>query len=365
MKKILSILCSTIMLLLVMSINASAQTDFSWKKYDKGYVTIVFDDGRNCTKDLFELFESYNMPLSCAIIGNSVLNNNNFVTLLKDIQNHGGEILSHTYTHKAFSENTTLDDIEYQFSESYKSLTNAGFVINGVIEAGSGGGETKVDYNLVDQVARKYYKYSDRYGTSLQYKSQRTYMKGKKIEYLQAILNRAAANNEWSILFAHDFSEISSNDLKKLLQFIDTTDNLECVTYKYMYENFGNYSTPVDFGSTYYTVSFLNADGKVFEERVVAAGETIKAIPENPPTNTEWNDETITVNTNIKIKPLETISDSIDSNVTVTNSDEHNSDNEKSYSGNILSIVIISVSSLIVLSIIVAAVFILIINKKK
>ncbi|MBE6798139.1 MAG: hypothetical protein E7531_07415 [Ruminococcaceae bacterium] len=326
MKKIF---CLTIVLVVIMSLfclpTQAATPEFSWKEYDKGYVTIVFDDARDCTVTLANMFKEHNMPLSCAVPGKVVANSPSMVSILKSVQNHGGEILSHTQTHSAFHKDSTLAEIEDEFSKSYDSLTKAGFVVNGIIEAGSGGAEKQVDYNLVEQVVSKYYKYSDCYGTSLQYKSVRTWMHGQSLAQLKAKVSRAANRKEWLILFAHDFGEISQSDLEALLQHIKDTEDMQCVTYKYMYENFGNYSKPQNFGDTFYTVSYADKDGKVFEEKVVKSGSIVSGSPDNAPEGTEWSEIAYTVTDNITISPIIDQNEAID---TPSNPDGNASNND-------------------------------------
>lgn len=304
MKKLFCLLTTLLLLLGICFVPAEATESFTWDEFDSGYVTIVFDDGRDCTATLARIFNEKNIPLSCAIMGKTVVNSSSMVALLKDIQNHGGEILSHTYSHSAFNENTTLEDIEREFSMSYQALTNAGFVVNGIIEAGSGGAEKRVNYDLVEQVVKKYYKYSDCYGTSLQYKSVRTWMHGQSLAQLKAKVSRAANRKEWLILFAHDFNEISQPDLEALLQHINDTEGIKGVTYKYMYENFGNYPEKQDFGKTYYTVSYVDNNGTVIEEKVVAAGAYVSTKPSKIPEGTSWKNSEIIVDGNITIKPV-------------------------------------------------------------
>ena len=303
MKKLFCLLTTLLLLLTVVFVPAEATESFTWKEFDSGYVTIVFDDGRDCTATLARMFNEKNIPLSCAIMGKTVVNSSSMVALLKDIQNHGGEILSHTYSHDAFDENSTLEEIEKEFSMSYNALTNAGFVVNGIIEAGSGGAEKRVNYDLVEQVVKKYYKYSDCYGTSLQYKSVRTWMHGQSLAQLKAKVSRAAKNKEWLILFAHDFNEISQPDLEALLQHINDTEGVKGVTYKYMYENFGNYPQKQDFGKTYYTVSYVDGNGTVIEEKVVAAGGYVSTKPTKIPEGTSWKNSEIIVEGNMTISP--------------------------------------------------------------
>ena len=304
MKKLICVLTTFLLLLAIAFVPVEAAESFTWSKFDSGYVTIVFDDGRDCTATLARIFAEKNIPLSCAVSGKSVVNSSALVSVLKKIQNHGGEILSHTYSHSAFNENTTLEDIEREFSMSYQALTNAGFVVNGIIEAGSGGAEKRVNYDLVEQVVKKYYKYSDCYGTSLQYNSVRTYMRGQSLSQLKAKVTRAAQRKEWLILFAHDFSEISQSDLEALLDYINETDGVKGVTYKYMYENFGNYPTKQDFGKTYYTVSYTDKKGTVIEEKVVAAGSYVSSKPSKIPEGTTWSNTEVIVEDNMIISAL-------------------------------------------------------------
>lgn len=308
MKKLFSLLLVLMLLFVVtfVPVEATGSVDeFTWSEFDQGYVTIVFDDGRDCTATLARIFAEKNIPLSCAIMGKSVVNSTSMIPLLMSIQNHGGEILSHTYSHSAFNENSTLEEIEKEFSMSYQALTNAGFVVNGIIEAGSGGAEKKVNYDLVQQAVQKYYKYSDCYGTSLQYKSVRTHMGGQSLAQLKAKISRAASKKEWLILFAHDFNEISQADLEALLDHINETEGVKGVTYKYMYENFGNYPTEQDFGKTYYTVTYVDKNNTVVEEKVATAGSYISSKPSNVPDGTIWSNTQVIVDGNITISAVE------------------------------------------------------------
>lgn len=321
MKKLICVLTTFLLLLAIAFVPVEAAESFTWSKFDSGYVTIVFDDGRDCTATLARIFTEKNIPLSCAITGKSVVNSVAMVSVLKNIQNHGGEILSHTYSHNAFDENSTLEEIEKEFSMSYNALTNAGFVVNGIIEAGAGGSEKSVNYDLVEQAVKKYYKYSDCYGTSLQYNSVRTYMRGQSLSQLKTKVSRAAQRKEWLILFAHDFSEISQSDLEALLDYINETEGVKGVTYKYMYENFGNYPTKQDFGKTYYTVSYTDKKGTVIEEKVVAAGSYVSSKPSKIPEGTTWSNTEVIVEDNMIISALkgEVISTPSTSNPSTSN----------------------------------------------
>ena len=246
--KKLGILIFLLILLLQSSlVSVSAEGDFEMKKFDKAYVTIIFDDNRMpFTEECFELFKKYDIPLSCAVIAQNTKNNPELVKLLKEIEAEGGEILSHTYSHYVFTDadttepNIDLELLEYEFGESFRVLRSYGLDVNGIICAGNGGGEASADYNLIEGVTRKYYKYSDLYGVSPQYQNKRKAMTTGRgtIRYIE----EAQENNDWVILFAHDFNDISKKHLEQVLQYISENDDVEAVTWKYIYENFGVYT---------------------------------------------------------------------------------------------------------------------------
>lgn len=300
MNKIVTFFC-VLALIFTLPVTAFATEESSMTELPHGYVTIVLDDARNDIYQMADLFKKFNIPFSCAVPGKMVDPNENgdtkLIKCLTDVQNHGGEILSHTYDHHSFSETTDRAEVEYQFKTSYDALTNAGFNVNGIIEAGSGGAEKKVDYNMVEEVSRKYYKYSDAYGVSPQYNAARTWVNGMSIAKLKSKVSYAANHNEWLILFCHGFDEISAEDLTALLTHINETENMYPVTYKYMFETYGKYDTPQDFGPTYYTVDYYDGENLV-DSKVVEKGKA-SVDPEG-----QWDTDTSVITDNLKVNKI-------------------------------------------------------------
>ncbi len=295
---------------MALSVSSSAAESFSWKELDNGYVTFIYDDG-NDIASLSTIAKKYNIPFCFSIIGKTVDPDNNQRNLvltkqLLELQNRGCEILSHTYSHNAFSEESDVQTIEQELSLSYTALTKAGFVVNGIIEAGSGGGENKVDYNLVEAASQKYYKYSDSYGTSPQYKFERTWM--SKLGTVKGAVNKAQRNKSWLVLSAHSLKDLSASELENLIEYITKEKGMQIVTVKYMYENFGQYPTAQDFGPTYYTVDFLSSEGEILKSEVVKAGDEVPTGPEG------YSFESVkgTVQRNMSIKQVEGNSNSVD-----------------------------------------------------
>lgn len=254
MKKLLCKILTSIMTIIIMSSvfafpsQAAGQKDFSLKAFDKAYITFLFDDGRMpFTEECFKLLQSYKMPMCCAVVADDVMNDETAINLFTKIQNAGGEILSHTYSHSAIDkQSSTVEFVEKQLGDSYRVLTGLGFNINGIIEAGNGGGEKTANYELIETVSRKYYKYSNAYGVSAQYNLDRNWLSGKSLEKVKSMVDDAIKNKEWLTLWAHDFKEFSKSDMDKLLSYIESKseDNVEVVTWNYIYNTFGNYTGP-------------------------------------------------------------------------------------------------------------------------
>ncbi len=227
---------------------AAAQNDFSMKPLDKAYISFLFDDGRMpFSEECFKLFKRYEMPMCCNIVATDVMDNEDAIDLFTKVQNAGGEILSHTYSHNAItSETSNLNFIERQLGDSYRVLTGLGFNINGIIEAGNGGGESTANYELIETISRKYYKYSNAYGVSAQYDLDRNWLANMDLSTAKSKVDNAIKTKGWYTFWAHDFSEFSKSDMDQLLEYIEQKgkDKVEVVTWNYMYNTFGNYTGP-------------------------------------------------------------------------------------------------------------------------
>lgn len=248
MKKFLSFLLIFVLILPTFACTTTpTEGVFKMKDFDKAYITFVFDDGRMpFTKECFNLFSEYDMPMCCAVAACKVNENTELFSILKDVEKAGGEVLSHTYDHKAFDKNSTVSDFEFQLKNSYEHLTKLGFKINGVIEAGSGGAEKEANYELMEPVTKKYYKYSDAYGVSDQYKKFRTWFMWNDLNSVKSIIDDAIKEKKWVVFSAHSFDEISQDDMRVILDYIKSksTDEIDVVNWNYIYENFGEFVEP-------------------------------------------------------------------------------------------------------------------------
>lgn len=249
-KRFFCLLVCLIITFSCVSVPASAEGDFYWKENDKAYITFIFDDSNMpFTQIVYDMFSSYNMPMCCAVVSSVVSKDEEILALLRQIEKSGGEILSHCYNHVPIeAHNSTVKNIEQQFGVSYKTLTKLGFNINGIIETGNGGGEKTANYELMEPIVRKYYKYSNAYGTSAQYKGNngRNWLFDYNASTAKKRVDKAVERKEWLWFSAHDFDDFPEECFKELLQYIDSLgkDKVEVVTYNYMYNNFGVYSGP-------------------------------------------------------------------------------------------------------------------------
>lgn len=273
-KKIVAVLLSLALVFSTLVFSANAAQDFTWETYDKGYITIVFDDGKMpVTQQAAEIFEEFDMPMSAAIPAKTVEYGSDLYYTLMDIQDNGGEILSHGYNHIPIvdtsdpeyanktnnvakyidtSSATALEDMEKELGDSWRKLNDLGFNVNGLIEVGCGGAEGTADYDLVESVVRKYYKYSNASGVSPQYTISRRSTSWDTLANLKKRIDNAATNKQWVVLYAHTFKEITSDSatedgstLREVLQYIkDKNGAVEVVTYNGMYNAFAKYTGP-------------------------------------------------------------------------------------------------------------------------
>lgn len=254
----------------------------SWKPMDKGYITLIFDDNKASLPDFYNIITGeYNFPM-CAAVPSSTLGSNNAV--LHEIQNHGGEILSHTVGFTPLNFSMTWNEIDYQLGQSYRDLSADGFNINGIILAGGSTQDQSIEFRTqIEPFTSKYYLYSDKYGASTQYWKQRNWFSGRTVDELKSIIDTHIKNKTWEVIYAHDFNECSEETLRATLDYLkekQTQGLVDVVTYKFVHETFGDWAEPVDFGDTTYTVEFYGSDSKTFLGKSVTVKGKSAAEPE-------------------------------------------------------------------------------------
>ncbi len=225
---------------------AEIKYDFYYDDFDKGYITLVYDDNRGDLGTVFNIFEKYNVPLVAAIPPETVSSNN--VTLLRNIQAAGGEIIGHHFG--VLTSKMTSQQKYDQLKETYDTLTGNGLNVNGYILAG-GTGQDDINRKEIETMLRKLgFSYSDLYGISPNYYHPRSSMSADNDASIYNKIGQAAANNTWQSFYAHDLkTERTEAQLCELIEYIQANPDVEIVTYKYIYQNFGNFRNPVNWNN--------------------------------------------------------------------------------------------------------------------
>ena len=264
-------------------VSVSAKTiPMTVTELDKSYLTFVFDDNTDSLKTFYKIITlEYGYPI-CAAVPSNTLGRN--TSLLHEIENHGGEILSHTKTHRVLNRSVSWSVVEEEFKDSYLALTNEGFSVNGIILAGGGGTEaTDLAYRTeIEEITSKYYLYSDLYGASEQYYKPRVYLRSLVNNNPTLATNsvkQLASSPDWQVWFAHNTSELNETTLRAMLDEIkkqEAAGKLEVVTYRTMYSENALWEEKVDLGPTKYTVTFYSTDNKTLLSSVaVESGKTV------------------------------------------------------------------------------------------
>ncbi len=254
----------------------------TWKPMDKGYITLIFDDNNAELPFFYNVIaKEYGLPM-CAAVPSKTLATNNAV--LHDIQNRGGEILSHTRDHIVLNRSVDWETVDYQLGQSYRELTADGFNVHGIILAGGQGQDQTEDYRRdIEGFTNKYYLYSDKYGASTQYWKQRNWFDGRTVEELKQIIDEQIENKTWEVIYAHNTKECSEETLRAVLDYlVEKRDAglVDVVTYRYVHETFGDWESPVDFGDTTYTVEFYGSDKNEYLGKSVVVKGASAVLPE-------------------------------------------------------------------------------------
>lgn len=207
------------------------KTNIKWEPFDKGYITIVFDDFNDDLADVFSLFKSKNIPLSCAIPSIKIEQGKD-VSILHEIENNGGEILCHGYTSSPITSNSTIDFIKTEFEKSKFLLEKNGLRINGYVRAG---GEGSIAFTDILDLFYKNYIYGFSVDEDKLLFSRETLI--LTIDEFKRKVDNAVKNKQWIKFFAHGFHEVSSELLTQMLDYINSSDIVP-VTYSTLYSNF-------------------------------------------------------------------------------------------------------------------------------
>lgn len=217
------------------------KNNVKWRTFDKGYITIVVDDFQDDLGDVFSIFKSKNIPLSCAIPAIKIEQGKD-TTILHDIEKNKGEILSHGYTSNPITSQSTIEFIKTEFEKSKFLLEKNGLRINGYVRAGGDGSIAFTD--ILDLFYKNYI-----YGFSM---GEDVLLFGREslimtIDDFKEKVKWAIDNKKWIKFFFHGLNEISNELLTQMLEYVNSSAIVP-TTYSYMYSNFltGNVNTELN-----------------------------------------------------------------------------------------------------------------------
>lgn len=227
--------------------SAELKFDFYYSDFDKGYITMVYDDYRGDLGTVFNIFQEYNIPLVAAIPPETVTSDSK-AALLHNIQNAGGEIIGHHFT--VLTSAMTSEQKFDKLKTTYDVLTSYGLNVNGYILAG-GTNQGDIDRKEIETMLRKIgFSYSDLYGISPNYYHPRSSMATSNDSTIKKNITTAGNSKTWLSFYAHDLNtERTADELRELIEYIQADPNVEIVTYKYIYQNFGNFRNPVNWNN--------------------------------------------------------------------------------------------------------------------
>ncbi len=126
------------------------------------------------------------------------------------------------------------------------------------------------------------------------------------------ILDDTISQKKWTVIYGHQISGFGKENylafLKELKKERDA-GNIEVVTYKYMYETFGDWKVPVDFGKTKYTVDFYSTDAKTYLASTIVESGSTASVPDgleflNNAVLKGWSEDLNNVTDNLKVYAL-------------------------------------------------------------
>lgn len=225
-------------------ITEQLKNDFAWKDFDKIYVTFTFDDSNSDISDIETLFESKGVPCCYATVPSRLYNSTKSGETVKEVlvraEANGGEVLAHWQ--EPLTSSSTEEDYFNVYVGAKKSLTEAGFTVNGLIVSGGTNYQTQ-DWVKGVRYARPYYKYSDLVGQSqkiTQFNHPRKFITTNDATNKGFIDNAIKEGNQWLSFASHGANDNVTIDLlSSLLDYIATKPNVEIVNFKYLYDMFG------------------------------------------------------------------------------------------------------------------------------
>ncbi len=222
---------------------------FKWKNFDKSYFALVFDDGNNMLNDFYTLSHNKGIPISSACPASSLINITNGVpilSILKNIELDGGEILAH-YFGSPTDESSDEEWMKYTRNQK-KALQDAGLTVRGLIRAD----RTQANSKKGEKYCRLYFDYADSMGISPQYNlGNRKFLIGvKTLDEMKKWIDTCCLNPGFYPICIHglrnDEPLATVDGISSIIDYIKSKNNVEFTTYSKMFDSFGSTKLETD-----------------------------------------------------------------------------------------------------------------------
>ena len=228
---------------------------FELSAFDKGYITFVWDDGRQDLDKVAAIFEEYNFPIGAAMIPSKLTSICNGLSqdsgsytvgmTVKEVSDKivelGGEIMSHNSAVVNITNQYDYDFMYNYFVKTKRTLENNGYNIRGIIRAGGDGAISHTPQ--IERWLIGNYEYSN-IGTAINYAQDRVNI-GQGVAYMKTQIDNAIANNGWCKVMCHGLADetgslaVSETDLRAILDYC-VERNIAVVTYADIFDNFSS-----------------------------------------------------------------------------------------------------------------------------
>jgi peptidoglycan/xylan/chitin deacetylase (PgdA/CDA1 family) len=219
------------------------------------YITFIDDDGsQDFITYLKPVFDKHNVKVNLAInagvaIGEIKTNVSNPMNIeqLKELQNEGHEITSHTYSHRLGADDQSIEDNENELSKPIDIFNKNGIKCDTLVYPSQ---LDRKNYELFD-LAKKYYKLACNSGiyNSNEYPLnsfclERVEWTPRTLDTLKGYIDNAFDRKEYLIFYSHSwYEESKTSDATKLLDDLLTyikSKNIEILTLSKVYGKVGN-----------------------------------------------------------------------------------------------------------------------------
>ena len=232
--------------------NAERKNDFAFGNFDKAYFIFVIDDANSKLYPIYKVFHSKNVKLSSAAIPSNLSIKVSEVGTNKDVLDlivaDGGEVLAHYYgnlieigANAPSTEQNYLNtkaDWDERIRNTKIELEKFGYTVNGIMRADF----TEKNTQTGEEYCRKYYRYSDGLGTSLQYNLQRTFMMNySNIDLFKQWIDKRCETPGVYPICTHGTESINDY-MSEILDYIlqKGSSVCECSTYRDVFDAFGS-----------------------------------------------------------------------------------------------------------------------------